>query len=509
MAVLVALLLFFGTRTLINIAFEEHEPEKPGFEVAGTDEKPDGKEEKPGGGSEIIAALHSADAAQGEADAGLCKVCHTFDKGGATLVGPNLYDVVGKKIASHEGVTYTPALKAKEGDWTFETLDVWLTNPQAFAPGTTMAFPGIPDLKKRANVIAFLRSKSDKPVPLPEPKAAEAAPEEAAEDAGEKPAGEAAGGQPEVLVLMASADPAKGEAAAALCKVCHTFDKGGATLVGPNLYGIVGQKIASHEGVTYTPALKAMEGDWTYETLDVWLTNPQAFAPGTTMAFPGIPDAKKRADVIAFLRSKADTPVPLPQADATPAEEPAAEQPAATEEPAESEEAAPAEEPAAEEPEAEEEPAPAQEPAAEEPAESEEAAPAEEPAAEEPEAEEEPAPAQEPAAEEPAAEEESAPAEEPAAEEGMEETMEETVVVPPTVSEDAPSEPSVGEPPSASQPQPVYPDGPPEAAASEDVGSDDMGADDTGSDDAGGATGEEPSSSQPQPVYPDGPPEGL
>src|SRR5665811_492807 len=108
MAVLVALLLFFGTRTLINIAYEEHEPEKPGFEVAG-DEAPHGKAEKPGGGggSEIIAALQTADPAKGEQDVALCKVCHKFDKGGPTLIGPDLYGVVGHKIASHEGFAYT------------------------------------------------------------------------------------------------------------------------------------------------------------------------------------------------------------------------------------------------------------------------------------------------------------------------------------------------------------------------------------------------------------------
>jgi cytochrome c len=177
MAVLVALLLFFGTRTLINIASEEHPPEKPGYEVAGH-EKPHGTDEKPaeesgGGGSEVLALLPDADAAQGEADAGLCKICHTFDQGGATLIGPNLYNVVNKDIASTEGFGFTGGLKGKDGDWTYENLDVWLTNPQAFAPGTSMVFPGIPDLKKRANVIAFLRSKADTPAPLPEPGASD------------------------------------------------------------------------------------------------------------------------------------------------------------------------------------------------------------------------------------------------------------------------------------------------------------------------------------------------
>ncbi len=185
----------------------------------------------------------------------------------------------------------------------------------------------------------------------------------------------------------------------ALCKVCHSFDKGAPSPVGPNLYGVVGRKIASAEGFNYSPALKAKasEGDWTFEHLDQWLTNPQAFAAGTTMAFPGIPDLQKRADVIDFLRTKADNPVPLPAA----AEEKPAEAPAAEEKPAE---APAAEEKPAEAPAAEEKPAEA--PAAEE-------KPAEAPAAEE-------KPAEAPAAEEkpaeaPAAEEK--PAEAPAAEE--------------------------------------------------------------------------------------------
>jgi cytochrome c len=172
MAVLGALLLFFGARTIVDIAFEKPEPEKPGFEVATT--KPDKKPEKPtggaaAGGSQIAVLLASADPKQGESDAALCKACHSFDKGGPTIVGPNLYGALGRKIASVAGFNYTPGLKAHDGTWTYELVDTWITNPQAFAPGTMMAFPGIPDAKKRANVIAFLRSKSDNPPPLPAP----------------------------------------------------------------------------------------------------------------------------------------------------------------------------------------------------------------------------------------------------------------------------------------------------------------------------------------------------
>jgi len=196
MAVLGALLLFFGTKTIINIANEEHEPEKPGMEVAGTPEaKPAGEAAAPaaaagGGASEVVPLMASADPKQGEADAGLCKVCHTFDKGAAALVGPNLYGVVDRKIASVEGFNYT-GLKGKEGTWDYATLDTWLTNPAAFAPGTAMAFPGIPDAKARANVIAFMRSKADTPAALPEAGAGGAAPAPAEAPKAEAPAAEA------------------------------------------------------------------------------------------------------------------------------------------------------------------------------------------------------------------------------------------------------------------------------------------------------------------------------
>ena len=518
MAVLVALLLFFGTRTLIDIAYEEHPPEKPGYEVAGTEDEGHGKTEKPADeNAEFILALSTADPAKGEQDVGLCKVCHSFDKGGPTMIGPNLYGVVGHKIASHEGVNYTPALRAHEGqEWTFENLNAWLTNPQAFAPGTSMAFPGIPDVKKRAEVIAYLNKNSDDPLPIPEPKA-----EEAADEGAEK---EASAGQPEVLTLLASADAAKGEQSAALCKVCHTFDAGGATLIGPNLHNVVGADIASHEDFSYTAALKGKDGNWTYEQLDAWLTNPQAFASGTSMAFPGIPDAKKRADVIKFLMSMTENPPPLPAADeAAPAEEETAPAEPAEAAPAE-EEAAPAEAPAPEDEvaPAEDEAAPAEDeaPMAAEP---EEPSVTDEPAADEvmeegreeiivnpptvsEDAPSEPSKGEGPSASQPqpvvpddaadamdAEPEEPSVTGEPAADEVMEEGREEIIVNPPTVSEDAPSEPSKGEGPSASQPQPVVPDGSMDSGSSESM--------ESSSDD--GLT------SQPQPVYPDGKPEGL
>ncbi|GFO82914.1 MAG: cytochrome c family protein [Methyloceanibacter sp.] len=170
MAVLLALLLFFGTRTLIEIMYEEHEPATPGYEIAGAEGQSAHGDEKKGAdkGAAFIAALNKADPAKGEQAIGLCKVCHSFEKGGPNMIGPDLYGIVGHKIASHEGFAYTPALKGHDGEWTFESLDHWLENPQAFASGTSMAFPGIPDLQKRADVIALSEQEQPiKPLPIP------------------------------------------------------------------------------------------------------------------------------------------------------------------------------------------------------------------------------------------------------------------------------------------------------------------------------------------------------
>ena len=92
---------------------------------------------------------------------------------------------------------------------------------------------------------------------------------------------------------MASETPAEGAKNVGICKACHTFEKGGPNRIGPNLYGVVDRKIASEAGFNYSPALKGKEGDWTYDKLDAWLTDPRAWAPGTRMIYAGMKDEKK------------------------------------------------------------------------------------------------------------------------------------------------------------------------------------------------------------------------
>jgi cytochrome c len=115
-----------------------------------------------------------------------------------------------------------------------------------------------------------------------------------------------------IAVRLAAADVERGKAAAKKCASCHTFEKGGKNGVGPNLWGVVAAKKGHAEGFAYSQALLGTGGEWTYEALDAFLTNPKAYAPGTKMSFAGIARPEERADLIAYLRTLADRPAPLP-----------------------------------------------------------------------------------------------------------------------------------------------------------------------------------------------------
>ncbi len=132
------------------------------------------------------------------------------------------------------------------------------------------------------------------------------------------PAGEAEA-PVDFSALLAVADPKAGERRAALCKSCHTLEKGGANGTGPNLWGVVGQAVAAHEGFNYTAALKAAGGEWTFDRLSSYLENSQGFMPGTAMV-QRFPKVEQRAEIIAYLNTLSDDPLPLPTPSATAAE---------------------------------------------------------------------------------------------------------------------------------------------------------------------------------------------
>ncbi|MBK5264596.1 MAG: cytochrome c family protein [Alphaproteobacteria bacterium] len=113
--------------------------------------------------------------------------------------------------------------------------------------------------------------------------------------------------------LLASADAGVGKGKARVCTTCHSFDRGGPDRVGPNLWGIVGRKIASRPGFAYSPAMAAQQGVWTYERIDHYLTSPARAIPGNKMAFAGLRRAEDRAALVKYLGSMSASPPPLPQ----------------------------------------------------------------------------------------------------------------------------------------------------------------------------------------------------
>ena len=133
-----------------------------------------------------------------------------------------------------------------------------------------------------------------------------------------------------IAFYLASADPAAGEQVFKKCTACHNADKGGANALGPNLYGMLGEPVGKGHGFAFSPALAGVGGTWNWDNLSAWLASPKKFAPGTKMTFAGLSNPQDRANVIAFLNSRSDAPLPLPAAPAEAAAAPTDDKAAAT-----------------------------------------------------------------------------------------------------------------------------------------------------------------------------------
>lgn len=197
-------IIALGSSIVAGEMFHSGRPETMGYPIEGAEVEGEGgaAAEEP-----IEFYLAQADVAKGQQVFNKCTACHNAENGGANALGPNLYGTIGVKHASAPGFAYSDALKKVPGTWDWKALDAWLANPKKYAPGTKMTFAGISNSQDRANVIAFLNSKSDSPLPLP------AAPPPKAEDNAAAPAEGNAAAPAEGNAGGNAAAPAEGNAA--------------------------------------------------------------------------------------------------------------------------------------------------------------------------------------------------------------------------------------------------------------------------------------------------------
>ena len=218
--VLTAGVIFVGASVLSDLLYHPVELAEPAYPVLTEEDTAVAEAEPEPQVEPLPVRLASASAADGEGAFRACAACHSVEQGGAHMVGPNLWDIVGAPIAAKDGFNYSDALAGKEGEWSWAKMDAWLENPNDWAPGTSMSYAGISDPQDRADMLVYLRSLAGTPAPLPEPEAADAAggdaaPAEAAEsDPGEAAPAEAASDAAEEAAVDDAA-PATGDDAAA------------------------------------------------------------------------------------------------------------------------------------------------------------------------------------------------------------------------------------------------------------------------------------------------------
>jgi len=204
--ILAAAVAVLGVSIFSGILYKPAVVTKEGYHVEGVEEVASASvadAEKP-----IAFYLANANTTKGEAGFKKCQTCHNNLKGGANQIGPNLWGVVGRPVGKHAGFKYSSGVGGHGGNWDWDSISGWIKNPKGYIAGNKMAFAGVGNPQDRANILAYLNTQSDSPLPIPAVPA-DKAPAVAVAAAGGK---DAKAASPAAVPTSQKAAPAPGKA---------------------------------------------------------------------------------------------------------------------------------------------------------------------------------------------------------------------------------------------------------------------------------------------------------
>ena len=170
-AILLTALIIIGIGKFTDVLFHVEKPKESAYKIEGLEAAPTqtsaSSEMKVEEKINIAELLALGDMAHGEKVFKKCSACHMIASDGKNMIGPNLWEVIGRTAGSVSDYKYSKAMVAYGKAWTFEEMNAYLIKPQAYIKGTKMAFAGLRKEKDRASVIIYMNSKSSSPKALP------------------------------------------------------------------------------------------------------------------------------------------------------------------------------------------------------------------------------------------------------------------------------------------------------------------------------------------------------